>query len=420
MDLTKKRKLNENGGIEADSVSDSAELAIEDVQKIIEPFTHEQLVEIIQNAAVRHLDVLNAVRSVADKDLAQRKLFIRGLGWETTSENLRSLFSTYGELDEAVVILDKTTGKSKGFGFITYRHVDGALLALREPSKKIDGRMTVTRLASSGAPGPVTTAPVIDASSSSRKIYVGNVPADMPADSLLEHFSVYGEIEEGPLGFDKATGKFKGFALFVYKNGESARASLIDPVKRIDGHALHCKLATDGKKGKPAAASPSGSQPAGIPDGFPAGLPYVNGRGMYSGDGGPNVIPSYNTFSGGPPPLSQNPNPMYPSMVRGLGFPGGQPSFEDGGPHFGGPGFGSYGGAAVGGNGYGGGGGGGGSSMYLVPSSSSGVPTRSFPASAHYSLSSSGHQSQHSQTERPPPPSRVPTGGMLYGGARYN
>lgn len=90
---------------------------------------------------MRHADVLDAVRLIADRDSTQRKLFIRGLGWETTTEGLRTLFSSYGDLDEAVVILDKVTGKSKGYGFVTFKHIDGAMIALKEPSKKIDGRM---------------------------------------------------------------------------------------------------------------------------------------------------------------------------------------------------------------------------------------------------------------------------------------
>ncbi|URD74954.1 hypothetical protein MUK42_24162, partial [Musa troglodytarum] len=80
-------------------------------------------------------------------DHSQRKLFIRGLGTETTTDSVRSLFSAYGEFEEAAVIVDRATGKSKGYGFITFRHVDGSLRALKEPSKKTDGRMAVTQLA---------------------------------------------------------------------------------------------------------------------------------------------------------------------------------------------------------------------------------------------------------------------------------
>ncbi|KAK9269594.1 hypothetical protein L1049_001370 [Liquidambar formosana] len=330
MDATKKRKMDENGigPTDPDAIS---QLTPEDVRKLIESFTHDQLLDILQNAAVRHVDVLDAVRSIADRDPTQRKLFIRGLGWETTTEVLRALFSSYGDLEEAIVILDKASGKSKGYGFVTFKHVDGALLALKEPSKKIDGRMTVTQLAAPGASGPVANAAPAPVDVSMRKIYVANVPFDMAADRLLAHFSSYGEIEEGPLGFDKQTGKSRGFALFVYKTAEAAQAALVDPMKTIDGRQLPCKLAIEGKKNKPGAPA---SGPAGVqaPTGVP-GEAAGDGHGMppptsmpgsiashYGGPGGPGGISSYGGFSG-PPPLGHH-HHLNSSVPSSLGGPG--------------------------------------------------------------------------------------------------
>ncbi|KAI9085926.1 hypothetical protein K1719_032003 [Acacia pycnantha] len=240
MDPTEKRKLDDNGVVTSDS---DLNLTPSDARKIIERFSPEQLIDVLQEAVVRHADVLDAVRSVADPDVTQRKLFIRGLGWETTTDGLRSLFSAYGELEEAIVILDKATGKSKGYGLVTFKHVDGALLALKEPSKRIDGRVIETQLAAVRNTGSNTNSADI----AMRKIYVANVPSDLPADKLLAHFSLYGEIEEGPLGYDKQTGKSKGFALFVYKTPEGAQAALVDPVKMIEGRQLNCKLASDNR-----------------------------------------------------------------------------------------------------------------------------------------------------------------------------
>lgn len=73
---------------------------------------------------------------------------------------------------------------------------------------------------------------------SARKVFVGNVPFDISSERLLSHFLTFGEIEEGPLGFDKGSGKSRGFAFFVYKTEEGARASLAEPVKTIDGHQV--------------------------------------------------------------------------------------------------------------------------------------------------------------------------------------
>ncbi|MCE7766731.1 hypothetical protein GQL56_29335, partial [Pseudomonas putida] len=85
-------------------------------------------------ASLRYPDILEAVRSIADADVSQRKLFVRGLGWETTTDKLKQVFSAYGELDEAIVITDKASQKSKGYGFVTFKHVDASILALKEPN----------------------------------------------------------------------------------------------------------------------------------------------------------------------------------------------------------------------------------------------------------------------------------------------
>ncbi|KAJ9565870.1 hypothetical protein OSB04_001836 [Centaurea solstitialis] len=120
-----------------------------------------------------------------------------------------------------------------------------------------------------------------------RKIYVGNVPFEVLSKRLLSHFSSYGETEEGPLGFDKQSGKQKGLAFFVYKMEEGARNSLVDLMKNIDEHQVMCKMATDGKKWK-------GGGPQGGPTRMPGdgrAPPYGSMLGsMNTGYGMPVVL----------------------------------------------------------------------------------------------------------------------------------
>lgn len=47
-----------------------------------------------------------------------KKLFVGSLPWETTSEDLEQLFAKAGQVISAVVISDKMSGRSKGFGFV--------------------------------------------------------------------------------------------------------------------------------------------------------------------------------------------------------------------------------------------------------------------------------------------------------------
>lgn len=95
-----------------------------------------------------------------------------------------------------------------------------------------------------------------------RKIFVGNVHADVDVDRLYEYFAQFGEIEEGPLGFDKNTGKPKGFALFVYKSVDSARRALEEPMKNFDGKTLNVQKAIDGRtKGSSGTNTNANSNP---------------------------------------------------------------------------------------------------------------------------------------------------------------
>lgn len=53
------------------------------------------------------------------KDTKYTKIFVGGLPYHTTDESLREHFQGYGDIEEAVVITDRQTGKSKGYGFVS-------------------------------------------------------------------------------------------------------------------------------------------------------------------------------------------------------------------------------------------------------------------------------------------------------------
>ena len=52
-------------------------------------------------------------------DTTLTKVFVGGLAWETQSDTMRRYFEQFGEILEAVVITDKNTGRSKGYGFVS-------------------------------------------------------------------------------------------------------------------------------------------------------------------------------------------------------------------------------------------------------------------------------------------------------------
>nr|GMD94012.1 RNA-binding protein 38-like [Ipomoea batatas]GME08007.1 RNA-binding protein 38-like [Ipomoea batatas] len=87
-------------------------------------------------------------------DTTYTKVFVGGLAWETPTDVMRRYFEQFGEILEAVIITDKNTGKSKGYGFVTFRDPESARRACDNPNPVIDGRRANCNIASLGRPRP--------------------------------------------------------------------------------------------------------------------------------------------------------------------------------------------------------------------------------------------------------------------------
>ena len=69
------------------------------------------------------------------------KVFVGGLAWETTDQSLRTAFETCGTVTEAKVITDRDTGRSRGFGFVTFTDSEGCQKAISTmDGQSLDGR----------------------------------------------------------------------------------------------------------------------------------------------------------------------------------------------------------------------------------------------------------------------------------------
>ncbi|XP_030532375.1 RNA-binding protein 38-like [Rhodamnia argentea] len=96
-------------------------------------------------------EMVNVSEAPQPGDTTYTKIFVGGLAWETRRDALKGYFDRFGEILEAVVIADKVTGKSKGYGFVTFRDRDSASRACQNPYPVIDGRRANCNLASLGA-----------------------------------------------------------------------------------------------------------------------------------------------------------------------------------------------------------------------------------------------------------------------------
>lgn len=77
----------------------------------------------------------------------KNKLFVGKLPWSITSASLKTLFSEFGEVKDTVVINDRDTGQSKGFGFVTFTNETDTKKALEMNGRTIEGRTIVVNIA---------------------------------------------------------------------------------------------------------------------------------------------------------------------------------------------------------------------------------------------------------------------------------
>lgn len=69
------------------------------------------------------------------------KLYVGNLAWAIDDAKLKEAFSAFGNVSEAVVIKDKYSGRSKGFGFVTLDNDEEAQKAISEMNEKeVEGR----------------------------------------------------------------------------------------------------------------------------------------------------------------------------------------------------------------------------------------------------------------------------------------
>ena len=82
------------------------------------------------------------------------KLFIGSLAFSTTTERLRELFAEAGAVESAAVVMDRDTGRSRGFGFVEMSTAEEANQAVKRfNGHELDGRQLKVELANSSGAG---------------------------------------------------------------------------------------------------------------------------------------------------------------------------------------------------------------------------------------------------------------------------
>jgi len=69
------------------------------------------------------------------------KLFVGNISWNVDDRTLYDQFAAFGNVEECKIILDRETGRSRGFGFVTFSEKEDGMRALEEMNgQELDGR----------------------------------------------------------------------------------------------------------------------------------------------------------------------------------------------------------------------------------------------------------------------------------------
>ncbi|KAF6136903.1 hypothetical protein GIB67_018942 [Kingdonia uniflora] len=254
-------------------------------------------------------------------DSDRAKLFVGGISWETTEDNLKDHFNSYGEVVEVVVMKDRVTGNARGFGFVLFLDPDVADKALDDKHVILGRTVEVKKAVPRGEQQQYQNQQQnkgYNKSSSNggsnynnqlrtKKIFVGGLSASVTEEEFKGYFEKFGMITDVVVMYDNETHRPRGFGFITFDSEEA-----VDSVMQKSFHELNEKL-VEVKRAVPKDASNNSGfnnnnynmrmgAGRGSPFGnYQTGLypPYIPRYGMYTGYA-PSAVPGYVSPAGYP------------------------------------------------------------------------------------------------------------------------
>ncbi|KDN43539.1 RNA-binding domain-containing protein [Tilletiaria anomala UBC 951] len=198
------------------------------------------------------------------------KMFVGGLNWDTTDEGLKKYFSQFGKVAACTIMRDPTSGKSRGFAFLTFEDPKAVnTVMVREhflDGKIIDPKRAIPR------PDQAKT----------QKCFVGGVPQTATQESFRQFFSKFGTVLNSTVMMDKDTGRPRGFGFVTFEDDTSVDHCIRNSPLVYEGSQIEVKRATS--KNDPNERQPGGA---------------VGGRSGARGGYGNYPTPSWSGSTGG-------------------------------------------------------------------------------------------------------------------------
>ncbi|KAJ8565030.1 hypothetical protein K7X08_001490 [Anisodus acutangulus] len=174
------------------------------------------------------------------------KVFVGGISWDTNDDRLREYFLAFGDVVEAVIMKDRTTGRARGFGFVVFadpsiaekvvkeKHViDGRTVEAKKAVPRDDQHVTRTNRSIQGSPGPART----------KKIFVGGLASSVTESDFKNYFDQFGTITDVVVMYDHNTQRPRGFGFITYDSEEAVDKVLYKTFHELNGKRVEVKRA---------------------------------------------------------------------------------------------------------------------------------------------------------------------------------
>ncbi|XP_069784198.1 DAZ-associated protein 1 isoform X3 [Narcine bancroftii] len=181
------------------------------------------------------------------------KLFVGGLDWNTTQETLRDYFSQYGEVVDCVIMKDKMTNQSRGFGFVKFKDPNcvGTVLASRPHNldgRTIDPKPCTPRSMQQEKPKPKegggwAKGSQSQSSNKSKKVFVGGIPHNCSETELKDYFKRFGVVSEVVMIYDAEKQRPRGFGFITFEDEQSVDQAVNMHYHDIMGKKVEVKRA---------------------------------------------------------------------------------------------------------------------------------------------------------------------------------
>lgn len=229
----------------------------------------------------------------------ERKLVVLGIPWEIDSDGLKDYMSKFGDLEDCIVMKDRSTGRSRGFGYVTFASSQDAKDALKG-EHFLGNRILEVKVAT---PKEEMRQPAKKVT----RIFVARIPPSVSESDFRRHFEKYGEITDLYMPKDHKSKEHRGIGFITFATSDSVE-ELMEDTHDLGGTTVAVDRATPKDDDHPRPPPPAARMPRppvavaaggfGAPGGYGAYDAYISAATRYAALGAPTLYDNAASFYG--------------------------------------------------------------------------------------------------------------------------